>query len=482
MTKIPISRRAGVLAVFALLLAAASARADEDPATRALREEVDRLRRRVEELEGRAGAGAAAAPGGDDSLAAAIERLSARGEGLVTAPRSRWIRLSGQIRLQAEDHSNFDFDESSGDELEFVGQRTRVTLDADVADALAARVTIQDSRRWGDEHSVTGDLHGVDLHEGWIDLDLGATTLRLGRQELSYGDQRLVSPLDWSLVGRAWDGVRGMFRAEGVRIDAFATRIDERGLGAGQDENEDFLGLYGSFDIAEGHVADAYVFWRRNRDADEVLAEDGTGGHEDLVTIGGRYAGAEGGFSYVVEAACQLGDHAGDDVLAWMAEAEASYGLDDAAWRPRFGAGLTLASGDDDPGDGERGTFDPLYTFSHFYLGWADRVGRRNLVSPRLFLDVRPSPELRISVGWHLFFLMTPDDALYAASGAALRGPAPGASRTVGHEIDLSARWRLFDAVSIWAGYARFFAGPFLDDTGPADDADFLFVQLTLDL
>ena len=50
----------------------------------------------------------------------------------------------------------------------------------------------------------------------------------------------------------------------------------------------------------------------------------------------------------------------------------------------------------------------------------------------------------------------------------------------MGAEIDLHVKVKIDKTFSVWAGYCHFFAGEFLDDTGSDDDADFFFVQLTV--
>jgi len=51
------------------------------------------------------------------------------------------------------------------------------------------------------------------------------------------------------------------------------------------------------------------------------------------------------------------------------------------------------------------------------------------------------------------------------------------AGRFVGSELDLRAILRASDTQTFSIGYSRFFAGSFVKDTGPARDADFLYVM-----
>jgi len=52
----------------------------------------------------------------------------------------------------------------------------------------------------------------------------------------------------------------------------------------------------------------------------------------------------------------------------------------------------------------------------------------------------------------------------------------------VGQEIDLQLRYQINKRLEVELGYAHFMPGAFVRNTGPADDADFFYVQATLSL
>src|SRR6185436_17662187 len=48
-----------------------------------------------------------------------------------------------------------------------------------------------------------------------IDVPVGdSLTARVGRQELLYGNQRLISPLDWANTRRTFDGARLLYKGD----------------------------------------------------------------------------------------------------------------------------------------------------------------------------------------------------------------------------------------------------------------------------
>ena len=96
-----------------------------------------------------------------------------------------------------------------------------------------------------------GDFNGLQLLlNAFVDLKVAdSTTLRLGRQELLYGNQRLVSPLDWANTRRTFDGYRLLFSGNAWDIDGFYTHpVDRVAANVDRwdsaDTAQDFYGVY----------------------------------------------------------------------------------------------------------------------------------------------------------------------------------------------------------------------------------------------
>src|SRR5579859_696898 len=119
------------------------------------------------------------------------------------------VSLDGQIRLRYEYRDPTSYANTAAairsDELFLT--RIRLNLDFKVTSDIDVFVQPQDERQWGQEVVVLADERNLDLHQGFVEIRniLGEPlSVKGGRMELSYGDQRLVSPLDWSNIGRAW--------------------------------------------------------------------------------------------------------------------------------------------------------------------------------------------------------------------------------------------------------------------------------------
>lgn len=171
------------------------------------------------------------------------------------------LSFSGQIRARAEATNVESF--ATAARKRGVDQallRIRLAADADAGRDIKAYLQIQDSRVFGSEATVGANTANLDLHQGYLDiLKLGdfPLELRVGRMELSYGDQRLVSPLDWNNIGRAWDGVRLRYKPERATLDAFFANVKQT---ADTKRNQHFWGLYAATKPMPNHEADLYVW------------------------------------------------------------------------------------------------------------------------------------------------------------------------------------------------------------------------------
>ena len=109
-----------------------------------------------------------------------------------------------------------------------------------------------------------------------------------------------------------------------------------------------------------------------------------------------------------------------------MATAGLGYHFADVPCNPTLWAYYDCASGDDEPGRGRYATFNQLFPFGHYYLGWIDLVGRQNIQDFNLHLYLYPDEWITVWTQYHCFQLDQPRDALYNAAGV---GDPPGPDR-----------------------------------------------------
>ncbi|MEK7408297.1 MAG: alginate export family protein [Acidobacteriota bacterium] len=304
----------------------------------------------------------------------------------------------------------------------------------------------------------------LDLRQGYVELGLaekGRWGLRFGRQELILGEERLVGAANWGNVGRTFDAARLTYRAPGVRLDWFASavvpvvngRFDQPRLRNG------FYGFYSAFDrLPRNTVVEPYFLWKTTA----VLAGD-----LDIYTAGARLLGKlSRGFDYNVEMAFQGGHSARDRHRAWAGHWLLGYTAPLKDRPPRFLIEYNYASGDGNPRDGRRGTFDQLYPTNHNKYGTADRIGWRNIHDFMPGVEWKPARQWTLKLDVHTFWLASRQDAFYTEAGAVFLRNPDAASNRVGSEIDLQAIAQLSERLQLGLGYGRLFAGPYLRVSG----------------
>lgn len=400
---------------------------------------------------------------------------------------SERISLGAQVRFRAEyrDPVAYTNTAASREDDDIYLSRVRLNLKFKLADNIDIFLQPQDQRTFGDETSVLSDENNFDVHQAYVDfkdIHESGVSVKIGRQEFQYGDQRLVSPLDWSNIARAWDG--GRVRYGGSKIfwaEAFYTVIKE---GTGAEDDQDFWGLYASFTGLENHEFDLYVFGRELNDNSQPGETIPAAIHDRRdQTYGVRLKGKAFGLDYTAEGMLQRGTVDEDSVRAWAGAATLGYTLD-AAWKPRLGVEYTHASGDGNPTDGKIKTFDPLFPFGHFYQGFADVFAFKNGSDFTVTFKVAPEESLSFHLDYHIFRLDQEEDAWYNAAGTAIRRDATGSSGDeIGSELDFHVRFAATKNVKLWAGWSHVFAGSYIEDTPGSDrDMNWFFLQLTVEM
>jgi hypothetical protein len=404
----------------------------------------------------------------------ALQTESPKPEEPLFTTLARKVTVGGQVRLRGEYRDPIAYSSAAlaAEDDDLYTLRVRVNLKFAVTESIDVFIQPQDARTFGQETGVADNDKNLDLHQGWVEIrDIAnvALTLKAGRFEMKYGDGRMISPSDWALNGRAWDGVVLHYAGEGWWLDGFYTLIKEQPNPAGAEDDQEFFGLYGCYTGVEKHEIDLYVLGRRFPDL---------GRHE--TSIGARFKGASGAFDYSAEAVVQTGELGATDLSTRAFAVTAGYSID-IDWKPRVGVEATWASGDEDPTDSETNTFEAPYPFGHFYQGFADVFAWKNGLDLALYVRAQPSETFTLQFDVHGFRLEENTDAWYGADLKVIRAGSAAASRSIGTEIDLHARVTLDKAVKLWGGWSHFFPGAFVEDTGDAPAMDWFFAQMVVD-
>jgi len=470
-----------VCALGGIVTWAAPARAQDEEVRReieALRREVEDLRRWKTEMEDR------------DSEAASSE--ASRGETgevkpetgspfPIDLPRSFKLSISGELRPRFEYRSHvYTPSDPEGDKgYDTTHMRTRLRFDFEVEKDIRGIVELQDVRVWGEEGSTTADTEGVDLKRGEMILSNlfdEPLSLEVGRFVLAYGDHRLIGDLEWFDQGRTFDGVRVSVTPENAFVDLFGTRV--RDDAEGNVPEEDLVGVYGGIhELLPTITGEAYALLFRNQL--RAQGEEGLG-TTGFITVGTRLDGKAAGFDYTGELALQSGEVRDDDLLAWACAVKGGYTFEETDWTPRVGVEVDYASGDDDPTDGDNGTFQTLFPTNHKHYGYADLAAWSNLLALKGGVSAKPVKDVFVSLDYYHFRLADSAGGWYNAGGALIRPGDEDASSDLGDEIDLLVEWKAAKCLSLLAGWSHFFPGSFVKDTGDDPQTDFFYVQMHL--
>jgi hypothetical protein len=278
---------------------------------------------------------------------------------------------------------------------------------------------------------------------------------------------------------RAWDGVTGIVNAGSWIVTGFWSQfVPVKSYDFNTPEAaRPLYGVYvnNRFDTAYIKGLELYFLGLENRDP---VSYNGTTGPEERYTLGGRVWGRIGNLplDYDIEGAYQFGHVGSGNVNAYMFGTEIGYLVSEWLWKPRFSAGFEMGSGDNEPG-GDVETFNQLFPLGHAYFGYIDLIGRQNARDLHLDLRVAPFEKLTAKLSGHFFWRDSTADALYSASGAATRPGSAGSSSTIGQEIDVTWTYRHNRHTTLELGYSHFFAGEFIEESGPSNDIDFLYLQ-----
>src|SRR5205807_2403940 len=108
-------------------------------------------------------------------------------------------------------------------------------------------------------------------------------------------------------------------------------------------------------------------------------------------TFGTRFSGDYNNFLYDFEPMLQLGQRGPSDIIAAASASGVGYHFKDAPWNPVVWSYYDWASGSRNPLAGQLSTFNQLYPFGHYYLGWVDFIGRQNIQDYNCHLYLNPT-------------------------------------------------------------------------------------------
>ena len=403
----------------------------------------------------------------------------------IPAEPPSWLDVGGQLRARAEAYDGGGFNGNNSDQYLL----TRVILNARVhptrstaffVEGIDARGAWKNKAPAGAPFRDNADIRQLYLQFG---ADNTKQTLRAGRQELAFGDGRLVGSLPWANTLRSFDGAHATLSRTAYRVDAFAAsvvRVDQIKFDKNLPGNN-FYGIYvNSSTLVPRSTVEPFLFWRRQSG---LPSEAGVIGVKNFGTLGLRAIGKlPRHFDYDTQMAAQSGSLGDESIGAWAGHWALGYTVAASPMTPRVFTEYNQASGDKNPTDNKKGTFDQLYPTGHDKYGLTDLVGWQNMK------HTRSGVELAVAKGWSAtarysrYWLANAHDALYNGGGAAVARSASGAAGTyVGQEADVIANGKLRQGLGLSAGLGRLYPGTFLKKTTPGHAYTYPYAMLTFD-
>jgi Alginate export len=391
--------------------------------------------------------------------------------------------LGGQYRARLHNERNHRGLGLTGVDDDFLLHRTRLYSNVQIGNNIRFFGEYIDAESNYENFAPRGiEVNRSDMQNLFVDAKLtdcigsGDTSVRLGRQELIFGNQRLVSPLDWANTRRTFEGIDMFYRSQDWAIDAFLTRpviVDPHNFDS-PSYDQSFDGVYASYKGIKDQTIETYYMYYSNEVLGTVAGTNGI----HFNTLGARWQGSKDKLLWEFEGAYQFGDNDnGSDHSAgfWVAGLGKKFDHD---WKPTAWLFYDFATGGGQTG--QRQGFDHLFPLGHKYHGFMDLFARSNIQTPNILVEAQPHEKIKLLAWWHYFYLQDGADSPYNVNMSAFNGANAPASRDLGHEIDLTFTYLISPRSDILFGYSHFFAGDYYDLTPGVpyrDDADFFYTQ-----
>jgi hypothetical protein len=313
---------------------------------------------------------------------------------------------------------------------------------------------------------------------------LQGLSVKVGRQYVVFGNQSLFGAFDWSNTGfshdgvmlqystKAWDSYAGWFRTsesdlgQAVPVGSLAPNIGPTAVNNGSANiDSDMLIFYNQIKSVPGFLIEPHYFLYSNRynSADNRDQGLGTPKHSNQTrhNIGNRIEMRKGNFDASNETIYQfgqMGDTGGPDgagygnqkhlhINAWATKNWIGYTHYQSDWKPRLAFNFDYASGDGranctiggDTGCKTANTFENMFPTNHIHMGYMDVQAWKNMMSPSVNFQFRPSKDDHIEI-WatSLNLANTKDNWYRATQGVYVFSKTNNNKRHIGDEVDFA--------------------------------------------
>lgn len=389
------------------------------------------------------------------------------------------VDLGFEERFRYEYKADFYFNDSLKDNGSLFYNRIKINSKFSLEDKYEIFLEGLDGTVGDYQIKKTVQMDDFDLYQGYIKikhLTGSDMSLKAGRQELNYGKGRLISVGPWPNRSPVFDAAVFRYEKDYFYGDAFiAYNVKYYAHQANHINGEEQIsGIYLGHKQDKKPLLESYFlsFIDNNKK---------TTGHIKRFTVGLRsQAIFLKDYAYDFEFPFQFGKDGSKDIRAYALHLDISRNFD-IALKPKLTLELNLASGDHNASDNKNTTFIPLYHSTHGPYGIIDFFRWQNMREAAVLLTVSPCKKLQVAPEMHFYWLDDVHDSWYNASGTKLRtGTTGNESSFAGTETSILAKYDLTKYIQLESGYAHFFTGQYVEDTGANDDADWFYSQMCL--
>jgi hypothetical protein len=338
-----------------------------------------------------------------------------------------------------------------------------------------------------------------EYRDGLETVPVDPTLAALKRERIA---ERLIGPFGFTHVGRTFDGLRVVLDRAAWNLTAVGFRPTMGGFEVSANrelQDVSVAGLAATIHRLPGAPpldARLFYFYYDDQRDDAVLVDTrplaARVADRNAVAIhsGGGHAIAAidagpGIADLLLWGVVQDGDWGVLDHTAWAWSVEAGYQLPRVVAAPWLRVGVARSSGDDEPRDGEHGTFFQLLPTSRIYAQ-LPFYNAMNLEDVFTELVLRPHARVTLRTDWHWLRVTEPRDLWYSGGGATnddvfgYAGIPTGGRRELAHVVDLSLTVVPHDRVTMGAYYGHAFGQGAVGSAFAGRDADYGFVELTV--
>ena len=400
------------------------------------------------------------------------------------------FEISGNYRLRGEVQHNYNVKTyATGENESFLLSRLRLNLEYRFANRLKLFTEFQDAREVGSSFTVTDfqdknhPFHDpFDINKLYVSI-MPSDNLELifGRQSLNLGNRRVFGPGDWGNTGRyIWDAVNLIYKNKYFNSqNIFGYNIIHQ-PDVFPNHNREAGNTFASFNTIKNLPFLLEIFYVYKYDkSEEYKSENGTLGNLSSNYLGGRLLKSKNNWNLMFLYSCQFGHFSADQVLAHGVASQLTYNIK-SGWQPKIMATYIYGSGDKNPADGKRQTFDGIYSGADTDLySWMNFSFWKNVHQIRADLVLNPTKRMSFRSEYHAYFLARTTDAWYFPGKAMRIDPTGNSGKFVGHEADFTLNFKPTRWLDLLTGYCLFVPGKFVGNTGESQLASWGFAQLT---